>query len=91
MLEPMTTKTKNPSITGPTLKSFFFALPESTKPRRWMFPWNFRDLCAIMRCEKACARAIHRQCRKTGRSNAIATRSRRARARRAFNRARRVE
>ena len=66
MLEPMTTKTKNPSITGPTLKSFFFALPESTKPRRWMFPWNFRDLCAIMRCETACARAIHRQCEKPG-------------------------
>ena len=88
MLEPMTTKTKNPSITGPTLKSFFFALPESTKPRRWMFPWNFRDLCAIMRCETACARAIHRQCRKPGRSNAIATRSRaRARATRVQPRA----
>jgi hypothetical protein len=26
-----------------------------------MFPWNLRDLCAIMRCETACARAIRRQ------------------------------
>ena len=85
MLEPMTTKTKNPSITGPTLKSFFFALPESTKPRRWMFPWNFRDLCAIMRCESSLrARdpssvSIHREIERD--RDAIAARARATRVR----------
>lgn len=34
MLDPTTTKTKNPSITGPTEKSFFFVVPASTAPRR---------------------------------------------------------
>ena len=87
MLEPMTTKTKNPSITGPTLKSFFFALLESTNPRRWMFPWNLRDLCAIIRCETACARAIRRQCRYPG-DRARSRRDRGARARAARRAAR---
>jgi hypothetical protein len=30
--DPITTKTKNPSITGPTAKSFFFVAPAPTAP-----------------------------------------------------------
>jgi len=34
MLDPTTTKTKNPNMTGPTEKCFFFVIPASTAPRR---------------------------------------------------------
>ena len=56
MLDPMTTKQKKPSITGPTEKSFFFVPAASTVPRRLMFPWNFFDRCFITRELIACER-----------------------------------
>ena len=56
--EPITTKTKNPSMTGPTEKPYLdFSLAlMSTRPRLWMFLWNLAEEAAKTRLEAACAR-----------------------------------
>ena len=60
--EPITTKTKNPSMTGPTEKPYLdFSLAlMSTRPRLWMFLWNLAEEAAKTRLEAACARGGNR-------------------------------
>jgi len=53
--EPITTKMKNPSMTGPTEKPYLdFSLAlMSTRPRLWMFLWNLAEEAAKTRLEAA--------------------------------------
>ena len=66
--EPITTKTKNPSMTGPTEKPYLdFSLAlMSTRPRLWMFLWNLAEEAAKTRLEAACARGGNRGRRRAG-------------------------
>ena len=56
MEEPITTKMKKPSMTGPTAKPYLdFSLAlMSTRPRLWMFLWNLAEEAAKTRLEAAC-------------------------------------
>ena len=56
MEEPITTKMKKPSMTGPTAKPYLdFSLAlMSTRPRLWMFLWNLAEDAAKTRLEAAC-------------------------------------
>lgn len=55
MEEPITTKMKKPSMTGPTAKPYLdFSLAlMSTRPRLWMFLWNLAEEAAKTRLEAA--------------------------------------
>ena len=56
MDDPITTKMKKPSMTGPTAKPYLdFSLAlMSTRPRLWMFLWNLAEEAAKTRLEAAC-------------------------------------
>ena len=81
MDDPITTKMKKPSMTGPTAKPYLdFSLAlMSTRPRLWMFLWNLAEEAAKTRLEAAChgntdGGASGESCESNGRRVSMATR-----------------